>query len=103
MAGQFVVGSFFASDNTCEICQAGYQTSCVNREILGTAGGAQATQCMTDDDERHAALESPDWCRSYVVEQDPLSRPVRTSKVEPASYSDVAEFRKRLGYGSSFC
>ena len=40
--GQFVVGSFFASDNTCEICQAGYQTSCVNREILGTAGGAQA-------------------------------------------------------------
>ena len=24
--GQFVVGSFFASDNTCEICRAGYQT-----------------------------------------------------------------------------
>jgi threonine dehydrogenase-like Zn-dependent dehydrogenase len=40
--GQFVVGSFFASDNTCEICQAGYQTSCVNREVLGTGGGAQA-------------------------------------------------------------
>lgn len=40
--GQFVVGSFFASDNTCEICRAGYQTSCVNREVLGTAGGAQA-------------------------------------------------------------
>jgi threonine dehydrogenase-like Zn-dependent dehydrogenase len=40
--GQFVVGSFFASDNTCEICRAGYQTSCVNREILCTAGGAQA-------------------------------------------------------------
>jgi threonine dehydrogenase-like Zn-dependent dehydrogenase len=40
--GQFVVGSFFASDNTCEICEAGYQTSCVNREVLGTGGGAQA-------------------------------------------------------------
>jgi threonine dehydrogenase-like Zn-dependent dehydrogenase len=40
--GQFVVGSFFASDNTCEICQAGYQTSCVNREVLGTTGAAQA-------------------------------------------------------------
>jgi threonine dehydrogenase-like Zn-dependent dehydrogenase len=39
--GQFVVGSFFASDNTCEICQAGYQTSCVHREYVG-AGGAQA-------------------------------------------------------------
>lgn len=28
--GDFVVGSFFASDNTCEICRAGYQTHCVN-------------------------------------------------------------------------
>ena len=37
--GQFVVGSFFASDNTYEICQAGYQTSCVHREPVR---GAQA-------------------------------------------------------------
>jgi threonine dehydrogenase-like Zn-dependent dehydrogenase len=40
--GQFVVGSFFASDNTCEICRAGYQTSCLHREILGTSGAAQS-------------------------------------------------------------
>jgi len=39
--GQFVIGSFFASDNTCEICRAGFQTSCVHREFVG-AGGAQA-------------------------------------------------------------
>jgi threonine dehydrogenase-like Zn-dependent dehydrogenase len=39
--GQFVVGSFFASDNTCEICRAGYQTSCVRREPMGSLG-AQA-------------------------------------------------------------
>jgi threonine dehydrogenase-like Zn-dependent dehydrogenase len=39
--GQFVVGSFFASDNTCPICQAGYQSSCVHRELVG-ANGAQA-------------------------------------------------------------
>ncbi len=39
--GQFVVGSFFASDNTCPICQAGYQTHCVNRQP-GAATGAQA-------------------------------------------------------------
>jgi len=37
--GQFVIGSFFASDNTCPICQAGYQTSCIHRELVG---GAQA-------------------------------------------------------------
>ncbi len=36
-----MVGSFFASDNTCEICQAGYQSACVRRE--GAApDGAQA-------------------------------------------------------------
>jgi len=39
--GQFVVGSFFASDNTCEICQAGYQSSCINGKPIG-AEGAQA-------------------------------------------------------------
>jgi threonine dehydrogenase-like Zn-dependent dehydrogenase len=36
--GQFVVGSFFASDNTCEICQAGYQSRCVHAELIGAIG-----------------------------------------------------------------
>ena len=39
--GQFVVGSFFASDNTCEICQAGYHSACIHREAA-CPGGAQA-------------------------------------------------------------
>jgi threonine dehydrogenase-like Zn-dependent dehydrogenase len=39
--GQFVVGSFFASDNTCEICRAGYQSSCVHRQP-GAPTGSQA-------------------------------------------------------------
>jgi threonine dehydrogenase-like Zn-dependent dehydrogenase len=36
--GQFVVGSFFASDNTCEICRAGYQSRCVHAEPVGAIG-----------------------------------------------------------------
>ena len=36
--GQFVIGSFFASDNTCEICRAGYQSSCIHREPVGAIG-----------------------------------------------------------------
>ncbi len=36
--GQFVVGSFFASDNTCEICRAGYQSRCVNAVPVGALG-----------------------------------------------------------------
>jgi threonine dehydrogenase-like Zn-dependent dehydrogenase len=39
--GQFVVGSFWASDNGCELCRAGYQSACVNRIPMG-ALGAQA-------------------------------------------------------------
>jgi threonine dehydrogenase-like Zn-dependent dehydrogenase len=39
--GQFVVGSFWASDNTCALCQAGYQSACLRREPMG-ALGAQA-------------------------------------------------------------
>jgi threonine dehydrogenase-like Zn-dependent dehydrogenase len=39
--GQFVVGSFWATDNSCEICRAGYQSACVNRVPMG-ALGAQA-------------------------------------------------------------
>jgi threonine dehydrogenase-like Zn-dependent dehydrogenase len=35
--GQFVIGSFFASDNTCPHCRAGYQTSCQHRELISEA------------------------------------------------------------------
>ena len=37
--GQFVVGSFCISDNTCPHCRAGYQTSCAHRQWVT---GAQA-------------------------------------------------------------
>jgi threonine dehydrogenase-like Zn-dependent dehydrogenase len=37
--GQFVIGSFFASDNTCPHCRAGYQTSCQHKQFVV---GAQA-------------------------------------------------------------
>src|SRR5690349_3540461 len=35
--GQFVIGSFFASDNTCPHCQYGYQSSCQHSELVGGA------------------------------------------------------------------
>src|SRR5437899_5880657 len=37
--GQFVIGSFATSDNTCPHCRYGYQSSCVHREFMT---GAQA-------------------------------------------------------------
>jgi threonine dehydrogenase-like Zn-dependent dehydrogenase len=35
--GQFVVGSFATSDNTCPNCRYGYQSSCVHREFMTRA------------------------------------------------------------------
>jgi threonine dehydrogenase-like Zn-dependent dehydrogenase len=40
--GDFVVGSFVASDNTCEICRSGYQSRCVHAVLMGAAIGTQA-------------------------------------------------------------
>ncbi|MFJ8028591.1 zinc-dependent alcohol dehydrogenase family protein [Streptomyces sp. NPDC096311] len=34
--GQFVVGSFATSDNTCANCRRGWQSSCLNREFMST-------------------------------------------------------------------
>ncbi|MEU6323691.1 zinc-dependent alcohol dehydrogenase family protein [Streptomyces sp. NPDC047009] len=34
--GQFVVGSFATSDNTCANCRNGFQSSCLNREFMST-------------------------------------------------------------------
>ena len=50
--GQFVVGSFWASDNTCEICRAGTRAPCVNRVAMG-AIGAQAELAAHPARRRH--------------------------------------------------
>lgn len=36
--GDYVVGSFVASDNTCEICHAGYQSRCIHNVMMGSVG-----------------------------------------------------------------
>jgi threonine dehydrogenase-like Zn-dependent dehydrogenase len=73
--GQFVIGSFFASDNTCEICRAGYQSSCVHREPMGAIGTqaerariplADGTLVATPD------VPSPDLVPSLLAASDVL-------------------------------
>ena len=46
--GQFVIGSFFASDNTCPNCQAGYQSSCQHRELVGGAQSGRLRVPLAD-------------------------------------------------------
>ncbi|PZE23267.1 zinc-dependent alcohol dehydrogenase family protein [Curtobacterium sp. MCBD17_028] len=85
--GQFVVGSFFASDNTCEICQSGYQSGCVHREGVGGAqaeymrvpladGTLVATPGMPDEDKIPSLLAASDvlgtgWFGAKAAEVGP--------------------------------
>lgn len=58
-AGQFVIGSFFASDNTCPHCRAGYQTSCQHRQpVVGAQ--AEALRVPLADGTLVALPEPPD-------------------------------------------
>lgn len=46
--GQFVVGSFATSDNTCVICRDGYQSSSVHREFMSEAQAPQLRVPLAD-------------------------------------------------------
>ncbi|MGW5330089.1 zinc-dependent alcohol dehydrogenase family protein [Streptomyces sp. NPDC004014] len=54
--GQFVVGSFATSDNTCANCRNGFQSNCLEREFMSTCQAeyvripnAQGTLVATDE------------------------------------------------------
>lgn len=73
--GQFVIGSFFASDNTCEICRAGYQSSCVHRELMGLIGTqAEYARIPLADGTLVATAEVPsgDLIPSFLAASDVL-------------------------------
>ena len=73
--GQFVVGSFFASDNTCEICRAGYQSSCIHRELMGAIGTqAELARIPLADGTLVATREVPpdDLVPSFLAASDVL-------------------------------
>ncbi|SKC60586.1 zinc-dependent alcohol dehydrogenase family protein [Krasilnikoviella flava] len=87
--GDFVVGSFWASDNTCEICRSGYQAYCVHRVLMGTLGTQSeraripladgtlvATPGMPDDDLVPSLLAASDvlgtgWFAAVAAEAGP--------------------------------
>jgi threonine dehydrogenase-like Zn-dependent dehydrogenase len=73
--GQFVIGSFFASDNTCEICRAGYQSSCINRVGVGANGAQAESLCVPLADGTLVAtpeLPSDDLIPSLLAASDVL-------------------------------
>lgn len=88
--GDFVVGSFVISDNTCAICNAGYQSRCVNGIFVDGGIGTQAeyaripyadgtlvaTPGMPDDDLIPSLLAASDvlgtgWFAAVAAEVGP--------------------------------
>ncbi len=73
--GQFVIGSFVASDNTCEICRAGYQSSCIHRYPIGAIGTqAELARIPLADGTLVATPEVPsaDLIPSFLAASDVL-------------------------------
>ena len=98
--GQFVIGSFWASDNTCEICQAGYQSSCIHREPMGTIGTqAERARVPLADGTLVATPELPpeDLIPSFLAASDVLApagsvpSPPRPAPARPLPWSVMGQ------------
>ncbi|WP_341267361.1 zinc-dependent alcohol dehydrogenase family protein [Gordonia malaquae] len=73
--GDFVVGSFMASDNTCEICRAGYQSRCVQVHGMGGIGTqSEYARIPLADGTLVATAEAPDTdlIPAYLAASDVL-------------------------------
>jgi threonine dehydrogenase-like Zn-dependent dehydrogenase len=71
--GQFVVGSFCLSDNTCPHCRFGFQSSCVQREFMTGAQAPLARVPLADGTlVATKELPSPDLIPSLLATSDVL-------------------------------
>jgi threonine dehydrogenase-like Zn-dependent dehydrogenase len=87
--GQFVIGSFFASDNTCPACRIGYQTSCQHRELVGGAQAGRLRVPLADGTlVATPEVPSPDLIPSFLTASDVLGTgwfAADAAQVNPAS------------------
>lgn len=85
--GQFVVGSFCLSDNTCPHCKFGFQSSCAQREFM-TGAQAPYARVPLADGTLVATAEMPD--------ADMISHMLATSDVLGTGWyaADAAQVRK---------
>jgi len=87
--GQFVVGSFCISDNTCPHCRRGFQSSCVQREFMTGAQAPRARVPLADG--TLIATEAPppdDLIPSLLAVSDVLGTgwyAADAARVEPGS------------------
>jgi threonine dehydrogenase-like Zn-dependent dehydrogenase len=87
--GQFVVGSFVISDNTCPHCRHGFQSSCEQREFM-TGGQAELARVPLADGTLIATAEMPsdDLIPSLLAASDVLGTgwyAADAARVQPGS------------------
>ena len=74
--GDFVVGSFVISDNTCEICRSGFQSKCVHAEFVSQTVGTQAERARIPFADgtlvATPGLPAPDLIPSFLAASDVL-------------------------------
>jgi len=87
--GQFVVGSFCLSDNTCPHCQYGFQSSCVQREFMSGAQAPYARVPLADGTlVPTAEMPSDDLIPSLLAASDVLGTgwyAADAARVQPGS------------------
>jgi len=57
---------------------------------------------IADADDRDAAANWLNWCQEYTAKCDPFAKPIRQPKVKEPGYSEIQDFRARLGFRSGF-
>ena len=99
--GQFVVGSFATSDNSCPHCRHGYQSSCVNREFM-TGAQAPLLRVSNADGTLVATKEIPspvrvalglDEAGAAVIERDAGGREPRAEPLVQVSWMSQTAMR----------
>lgn len=65
---------------------------------LYLADMAERIGTIADEEQRAAAIEWMQWCEHYSGERDPLTKPIRQPKVKPPDYTELRDFRQRLGF-----
>lgn len=53
---------------------------------------------ITDDEHRDAATEWLRWCEEYTASRDPFSKPLRRPHVKTPGFTELQDFRRRLGF-----
>ena len=87
--GQFVVGSFCISDNTCPHCRFGFQSSCQQREFMtGAQAPLRASRSPTARWSRRRRLPPDDLIPSLLATSDVLGTgwyAADAARVQPGS------------------